>query len=135
MNIPKAPALGLLLEQPHFDSYDKKVIDSNNRIQQRLQRLNKGNSEKSDQHDQQREEQEQDENLQLRDTIDYSTIAEKVEQFERTVILRSIYDEEGKDDTYALWLSLHDGQLGTDFDYLNAKGVIRRYPSNPIHTW
>lgn len=70
---------------------------------------------------------EVDEANQLRETLDYSVIEDKVEQFKKEIILKTMYDQEDKEDTFALWLSLHDGQTGPEFDYLNSKGVIREF--------
>lgn len=124
LNIPKAPALGLLLEQPHFDSYNRKIKESNQRIESRLKKA----SSKKDSKDGSANtpSKETDEADQLRDPIDYSVVEEKVEQFKKDIILKTMYDEEDREDTFALWLNLHDGQTGSEFDYLNAKGVIRK---------
>lgn len=125
LNIPKAPALGLLLEQPHFDSYNRKVIDSNNQIKKRLAKSNSNNSKEGSTNE--TPSKEVDEANQLRETLDYAVIEDKVEQFKREIILKTMYDQEDKEDTFALWLSLHDGQTGPEFDYLNSKGVIREF--------
>lgn len=127
MNIPKAPALGLLLEQPHFDSYNRKVADSNAQIQSRISKANKSKDDSAA-----TPNKESDELLQLRDQIDYSVVADKVEQFKRDVILKTMYDQEEREDSFALWLNLHDGQTGSEFDYLNAKGVIREFSESTL---
>lgn len=121
LNVPKAPALGLLLEQPHFDSYNRKVADSNSQIQSRIA---KGKKNKSKDASAESPDKESEEALQLRDPLDYSTVADKVEQFKRDIILKTMYDQESTGDSFALWLNLHDGQTGSEFDYLNSKGVI-----------
>ncbi|CAD6585526.1 MAG: hypothetical protein CYPHOPRED_003102 [Cyphobasidiales sp. Tagirdzhanova-0007] len=59
-----------------------------------------------------------------REPVSYGAIAEAVERFKKEVIVKGMLDEEEKSDTYAKWLNLHDNQLGKDFDYLNAKGVV-----------
>jgi hypothetical protein len=112
-----------LLEQPHFDSYNRKVADSNVQVQSRIARANKN---KTEEELAQTPSKDTDESLQLRDPLDYSTVEDKVEQFKRDIILKTMYDQEGSGDSFALWLNLHDGQTGTEFDYLNTKGVIRK---------
>ena len=127
LNIPKAPALGLLLEQPHFDSYNRKIKESNQQVENRLKKAAKkaGSREGSAANTPSKDNNTNDDAEQLRDPLDYSVVEEKVEQFKRDIILKTMYDEEDKEDTFALWLNLHDGQTGPEFDYLNAKGVIR----------
>lgn len=117
--------MGLLLEQPHFHSYNRKVLESNARIEARLKKAGSGKGgSKAGSTD--TPSKEADEANQLRDPIDYAAVEDKVEQFKRDVILKTMYDEEDKEDTFALWLNLHDGQTGPEFDYLNVKGVIRK---------
>lgn len=113
----------MLLEQPHFDSYNRKVADSNAQIQSRIAKAKKA---KSKEDSAQSPDRESEEASQLRDPIDYSVIADKVEQFKRDIILKTMYDQESTGDSFALWLNLHDGQAGNEFDYLNPKGVIRK---------
>lgn len=64
--------------------------------------------------------------------MEYTSLEEEVERFKREIVFKNMHEEEERDDTYGKWLNLHDNQIGTDFDYLNAKGVIRRLPSHEL---
>jgi len=129
LNIPKAPALGLLLEQPQFESYNRKILEQNKQISARASKQSK--STESTSGDGQTTTQKEggdaeDEASQLRDPVDSASVEEAVEQFKREIVFKTMHEEEERDDTYAKWLNLHDNQLGSDFDYLNSKGVIRK---------
>lgn len=126
LNIPKAPALGLLLEQPQFESYNRKIGAQVGQAEVFASRKGEGESGSAGV-----EAEAEGGGYPVREQVEYSGIDEAVEKFKREVVFLAMHTEEEKDDTYAKWLNLHDSQLGDDFDYLNAKGVIRECPLAP----
>ena len=124
LNIPKAPALGLLLEQPQFESYNRKIGAQVGQADVFASRKGAHSTEKGEGGSATAAEAEGGD-YPVREQVEYSGIDDAVEKFKREVVFLAMHTEEEKDDTYAKWLNLHDSQLGDDFDYLNAKGVIR----------
>ena len=128
LNIPKAPALGLLLEQPCFESYNRKVIDINSKIKNgsalaldfteepQTSPLVGSLPPETPQQNPNKKAAQEDTNDALRYPIKYDVIKESVDEFIKKVVVKGIHDEEEKDDTFAKWLNLHDNQLGTDFE-------------------
>jgi tRNA pseudouridine38-40 synthase len=144
LNIPKAPALGLLLEQPIFENYNKKVEESNRKAEEKsLQNLGRKASKETEAKRDAAKAQPKDENMEeegassvpatptadasksqqqddpadlIRDPVSYEHIEEKVEHFKREIVFKTMHGEEEKDDTYAKWLNLHDSQIGPDFE-------------------
>ena len=140
LNVPKAPALGLLLEQPQFESYNRKIRTQNQQVEKRIKKDQDAKSASSAATDQtpsksstqQPADDAEDEVNAIRDPVEYTSLEEEVERFKREIVFKNMHEEEERDDTYGKWLNLHDNQIGTDFDYLNAKGVIRRLPSHEL---
>ena len=52
----------------------------------------------------------------LRDPIDHADIEDAVAAFKRDIVFKNMYEEEARDDTYAKWINLHDGQNVPDFE-------------------
>lgn len=126
INIPKAPALGLLLEQPLFESYNRKLAGHNAQITGRTASNNKVTSAVPPSESSpprtpasainEIDESQEDAQDFFKEPIMYNSIEEKVTNFKKEVIVKGMHDEEAKDDTYAKWLNLHDNQLGPDFE-------------------
>lgn len=72
LTIPKAPSLGLLLQEPRFGTYNKHVTDENE--------LAKGRA--------------QDERV--RELIEWEPLKERIEEFKRAFIYTRLRDEETK---------------------------------------
>lgn len=102
LNIPKAPALGLLLEQPFFDSYNRKIGDVNRR---------NASSAKRKQGD-----TATDASSEGIEEVTIIGAEERIADFKLNTVFAAMYEEEAKDDTYAKWINLHDSQLGSDFE-------------------
>ena len=136
LNIPKAPALGLLLEQPRIDSYNRKVADLNAHIAHRSNAsssiiLGMPTSPEIDSSVPNTPVQQSDSAAAgeasdlTREPVSYDAIDEAVERFKKEVIVKGMLDEEEKSDTYAKWLNLHDNQLGKDFEYVSVSSVMK----------
>jgi len=106
LNIPKAPALGLLLEQPHFDSYNRKVAEQNKNLINKATKAGNAAPPAPSANDDEGQ----------REPITYDRVQEEVDAFKQAVVVSAMHEEEERDDTYAKWINLHDSQLGTDFE-------------------
>jgi len=112
IHIPKAPALGLLLEQPQFRMYNRKVEESNQRIATK-----KGSEHVGDRLN-------ESGNDLIRDRIDFEKHREAIDEFKVRMIYSRMREEEGKYHTFSQWISFIDSYPGSDFEYLNGAGVI-----------
>ncbi|KAJ6529995.1 pseudouridine synthase [Mycena vulgaris] len=98
--IPKMPALGLLLEQPLFDSYNLKVARAN-----AAARLEPGNPE-------------------WRPPIDFSVHEAEMGAFKARYIYKNMREVEGRDGIFDAWIRMVDAYAGNDLLYLNPKGTV-----------
>ncbi|KAF8315465.1 tRNA pseudouridine synthase [Clavulina sp. PMI_390] len=98
IHIPRAPALGLLLEQPRFSSYNMKTEQSNAQIQKQLS--------------------------EAPEPIDFEPHRETIEVFKRDHIYAAMRAEEASNHVFSQWITSVDRYAGSDFDYLNAEGTI-----------
>ncbi|KAF8587908.1 pseudouridine synthase [Ramaria rubella] len=96
--VPKAPALGLLLEQPLFESYNKKVEESNAKL---------------DSND-----------PAYRPVINFESYRATIDKFKQDQIYSRMRAQETRDATFDAWIRSIDAYAGNDFTYLNSKGVI-----------
>ncbi|KAJ7125154.1 pseudouridine synthase [Mycena epipterygia] len=96
--IPKMPALGLLLEQPIFDSYNAKVARVN-------EKLTPADAD-------------------YRPPIDFETHQEAIAAFKQTHIYDNMRRVEDRDGLFDAWIRMVDGYGGNDLLYLNPKGMI-----------
>jgi len=91
MHIPRAPALGLLLEQPQFGSYNTRVEDSNAEIRRRTaSKVTEGaedDGEASKAHD---------DSTTLKHKIDFERHRQLVDEFKRDCIYAAMRAEEGQ---------------------------------------
>ncbi|PWN21190.1 pseudouridine synthase [Microstroma glucosiphilum] len=109
IHVPKAPALGLLLNSPVFGGYNIKVRQHNASLGPRFA-AGKLTAEE-------REEQKREE-------ITYAPLKGEMEEFRMRHIYQTQYETEEREDEFAKWLNYIDAIVGNDFLYLNGKGVI-----------
>lgn len=102
IQIPKAPSLGLLLEQPQFGTYNLKVKETNDKIK----------------------EGDPDAENHRHDPIDYEIYRETIDNFKVKHIYERMRQEEAENNVFDTWLRSVDSHSGDDFGYLNPKGVI-----------
>ncbi|KAF7308256.1 PseudoU-synth-1 domain-containing protein [Mycena chlorophos] len=98
--IPKMPALGLLLEQPIFDSYNIRVKSANEKLQ---------NGEADPDY---------------RPAIEFAVHQDRMEAFKEEWIYRNMRMVEERDALFDAWIRMVDAYAGTDLLYLNPRGVI-----------
>ncbi|GJJ13518.1 hypothetical protein Clacol_007772 [Clathrus columnatus] len=97
--VPKAPALGLLLERPLFESYNRKVKEANEKLSSSADPA-------------------------YRSIIDFDPHQDMIEQFKQDQIYSRMRAQEGKEATFDAWIRSIDTYSGRDLLYLNQKGVI-----------
>jgi len=98
--VPKMPALGLLLEYPIFNSYNRKVGTANER-------------EKYD-----------DTHVDFRPPIDFEQYRDTIDAFKQTFIYREMRATEDRHGIFDAWIRHVDGYEGDDLLYLNPRGTI-----------
>lgn len=117
--IPKAPSLGLLLQEPRFGTYNEHIADENELA------IARGETDR------------------VRETIEWESLREQIEEFKREFIYSRIRAEEVKHgvcvtspevicfwfDTdlnhrFAAWLKFIDDYDGWEFKYLNPRGEV-----------
>lgn len=96
--IPKMPALGLLLEQPIFDSYNVRVARINEKLTP--------------------------EHADYRPPIDFEVHKDAIAAFKQTYIYENMRRVEDRDGLFDAWIRMVDGYGGDDLLYLNPKGII-----------
>ncbi|TIA93577.1 hypothetical protein E3P99_00076 [Wallemia hederae] len=142
--VPKAPGLGLLLEAPFFNVYNKRVQENNEHVEKGLEDRVKKAIEKA--HKQQSKEKEAneegkeakkwptDEEIRQetlkqaigdkREKIDFEQYHDKIEEFKHKHIYTRLRHEEVSGNVYSKWTGTIDTHDGEQLDYLNAEGVI-----------
>ncbi|KAG9046451.1 tRNA pseudouridine synthase 1 [Tulasnella sp. UAMH 9824] len=105
ITVPMAPALGLLLEQPLFGSYNDRVRSEN----AALEKQKVSDEEKANRR---------------RDEIDFSQHQNEIDEFKLKLIYERMREEEAKSNVFNRWIQLIDYYQGEDLAYLNAKGAI-----------
>ncbi|KAF8519008.1 pseudouridine synthase [Hysterangium stoloniferum] len=103
--VPKAPALGLLLEQPLFESYNKRVVQANSKF------------DRTD--------------PMYRPIIDFEVHRATIEKFKQDQIYSRMRAQEETEATqvhslppFDAWIRSIDCYAGRDFSYLNPKAII-----------
>ncbi|KAI9510491.1 pseudouridine synthase [Russula earlei] len=96
--IPKMPALGLLLEYPIFESYNRKIAS-----------VNEGLSA---------------EDAEFRPPVDFDIHHSKIEEFKQTYIYDKMREAEDRKAVFDAWMRSTDAYSGDDLLYFNPKGVI-----------
>ncbi|KDN46106.1 pseudouridine synthase [Tilletiaria anomala UBC 951] len=114
VHVPKAPGLGLLLEHPVFDTYNKRIQGSNKGIQNKMEKL-KGDVE---------EIERLQLGQQLREPVEYTAYEADMVTFKQKFIYDRIFSTEEETAEFGKWLNYLDVFSGSDFEYLNPKGVI-----------
>ncbi|KAH8829258.1 pseudouridine synthase [Flagelloscypha sp. PMI_526] len=96
VQIPKAPALGLLLENPLFDSYNTRVQEFN--ANEVLQRMGE-----------------------TREILNWDQYSDQIHTFKEKQIYPVIRGIEERDGLFHSWLTYLDSYSGKDFLYLNSE--------------
>ncbi|KAJ6581968.1 pseudouridine synthase [Mycena capillaripes] len=96
--IPKMPALGLLLEQPIFDSYNTRVARANEKLAP--------------------------EHPDYRPPIDFEKHRDAIAAFKQKYIYENMRSVEDRDGLFDAWIRMVDAYGGSDLLYLNPKGTI-----------
>jgi tRNA pseudouridine38-40 synthase len=92
------PSLGLLLEHPIFESYNRKVAGVNEDLSP--------------------------EDVEFRPQIDFEIYREEIEKFKQMHIYDRMRDAEDRKAVFDAWVRSTDAYSGDDLLYLNPKGVI-----------
>lgn len=109
IHVPKAPALGLLLNSPVFQGYNNRIHPYN----QQLEKQHKAGKLT-----------EEDLAQQRREEITFDPFKEEMEAFRMKHIYQTQYETEEREDEFAKWLNYLDSIVGNDFEYLSPKGTI-----------
>ncbi|KAJ7918660.1 pseudouridine synthase [Mycena leptocephala] len=96
--IPKMPALGLLLEEPIFDSYNSKIARVNEKLTP--------------------------EHADYRPPIEFEVHRDAITAFKQTHIYENMRRVEDRDGLFDAWIRMVDAYGGNDLLYLNPKGTI-----------
>ncbi|KAG1768448.1 pseudouridine synthase [Suillus placidus] len=96
--VPKMPALGLLLEYPIFDSYNKKITSINEKLEPS--------------------------HPDYRPEIDFEQHRKSIDAFKQTFIYDNMRCIEDRDGVFDAWVRSIDTYGGDDLLYLNPKGII-----------
>ncbi|KDQ61391.1 hypothetical protein JAAARDRAFT_123132 [Jaapia argillacea MUCL 33604] len=96
--VPKMPSLGLLLEYPVFEGYNRKVEAVNEKFTP--------------------------EDPDYRPPIDFEAHREEMEKFKMQYIYKNIREVEDQDGLFDAWIRYIDSYSGNDLLYLNPKGII-----------
>ncbi|KAJ6456094.1 pseudouridine synthase [Mycena sanguinolenta] len=96
--IPKMPALGLLLEEPLFDTYNSRVARANEKIAP--------------------------EHPDYRPPINFEAHREAMAAFKQTYVYDNMRLVEDRDGLFDAWIRMVDAYDGSDLLYLNPKGTI-----------
>ncbi|KAG9083687.1 tRNA pseudouridine synthase 1 [Ceratobasidium sp. 370] len=100
LTIPKAPSLGLLLQEPRFGTYNKHVAEENELA------INRGQTDR------------------VRELIEWEPLRDRIDEFKREFIYTRLRDEEAKHGVFAAWLRFIDEYDGHEFKYLNPQGEV-----------
>ncbi|KDN35256.1 hypothetical protein RSAG8_11741, partial [Rhizoctonia solani AG-8 WAC10335] len=98
--IPKAPALGLLLQEPRFGTYNKHILEENELASGR------GQTDR------------------VREPIEWEPLRDRIDAFKHAYIYSRIRAEEAKHGVFAAWLKFIDDYDGWEFKYLNPGGDV-----------
>jgi tRNA pseudouridine38-40 synthase len=98
MFVPKMPSLGLLLEQPIFDSYNRRVEGINEKLQPT--------------------------DAEYRPPINFDIYKEKIQTFKQKHIYDNMRNIEDRSGLFDAWIQSVDSYGGCDLLYLNPAGVI-----------
>lgn len=128
--VPKAPGLGLLLEQPYFNVYNNRMEENNNILEKQKQdRIAKALKKKEKDGDERDDELIKQESISQTENdkkpqINFEQHKNKVDVFKKEFIYKRIRDEEQKGNIFNRWISMIDAFEGDQLDYLNENGEI-----------
>lgn len=122
VHTPMAPSLGLLLDRPHFEQYNRKVAGNNSLLAA----------------------QTADEDT-LREPLEYGPeLVQRVDDFKRSVILERMWADEAATNTcvdlhraasdprsFGSWTDKFNANAGTDFKFCNSRGAVPRTDVKP----
>ncbi|KAL9933856.1 hypothetical protein V8E36_007514 [Tilletia maclaganii] len=114
IHIPKAPGLGLLLEQPLFGNYNAKISVTNKTLGQK-----KGGAERKKGDDNDDEGGDW-----IREPVHFKKYTAEMEAFKQKYVYDRIMMVEEETAEFGKWLNYLDVFTGPDFDFLNPKGSI-----------
>ncbi|KAI6041256.1 pseudouridine synthase [Pisolithus marmoratus] len=97
--VPKMPALGLLLEYPIFETYNKRVTANNEKLK---------DSADPD----------------YRPEIDFEVHREAIDDFKQKYIYDNMRNTEDRCGIFDAWIRYVDSYEGNDLTYLNQRGII-----------
>jgi len=97
--VPKMPALGLLLEYPIFEAYNRRITAANERIHA-------------------------PNDPEYRHHIDFEVHREVIEEFKNDHIYSRMRTIEEKQAVFDAWINTIDAYTGQDLLYLNHQGII-----------
>ncbi|GAA6027765.1 hypothetical protein JCM8097_008023 [Rhodosporidiobolus ruineniae] len=111
IHVPKAPGLGLLLVEPQYYEYNKRIVEANSKNAALLEAGKLSEKDVADQ---------------TRETIDPARmgIQEKIDAFKKEQVYEKMRAVEEEQLIFSKWLNYTDMFVGHDFEYLNPKGVI-----------
>ncbi|KZP01602.1 pseudouridine synthase [Calocera viscosa TUFC12733] len=106
IRIPKAPALGLLLEEPQFGAYNAQMVVGNRKLDD-LRAKGRAVPEGD-----------------YREPIDFEPYREEIARFKLEMIYEKLRQREKETGTFDLWMRGVDDYVEYDFAFLNSKGII-----------
>ncbi|KAF9525339.1 pseudouridine synthase [Crepidotus variabilis] len=101
--VPKMPALGLLLEEPLFDSYNQRMTVINEKLKPT--------------------------DADYRPPIDFEQYRDSIEAFKTRFIHKTMREVEDRDGLFDAWLRSVDAYSGSDLLYLSPSGAV---PDNAV---
>ncbi|CAH7674860.1 pseudouridine synthase [Phakopsora pachyrhizi] len=108
VGIPKAPGLGLILQSPHFNGYNKKVLEVNQQtLKQRTLKIS-----------------DEELNNLIREPIEPIKHEEKIEKFKRDTLYARMWEEENQENGFGVWINYLDVYQDNDLDFLNPTGTL-----------
>ncbi|KAF9475007.1 pseudouridine synthase [Pholiota conissans] len=96
--VPKMPSLGLLLEEPLFNSYNEKIAAINAKLKPT--------------------------DPEYRPLIDFDVHREKMNAFKEIFIYKNMREVEDRDGLFDAWVRMIDAYAGNDLLYLNPTGAV-----------
>ncbi|MBW0465534.1 hypothetical protein O181_005249 [Austropuccinia psidii MF-1] len=109
VGIPKAPGLGLILQHPHFDGYNKRVKETNQQLISQKKPAGRNEEELDDL---------------LREPIDAMEVKDLIDGFKTQVLFKRMWEEERKEDAFGVWINYLDVYRESDLNFLNPNGEL-----------
>ncbi|KAF8906213.1 pseudouridine synthase [Gymnopilus junonius] len=96
--VPKMPSLGLLLEEPQFESYNERMVVINSKLQPT--------------------------DPEFRPLIDFEQYRSQINEFKDEFIYKNMREVEDRDGLFDAWVRTIDTYAGNDLLYLNPTGAV-----------